>query len=213
LSFAKVFLEYDELDANIAAELVVRAKGTHLTPLAGPAPGPGPYGIAPVYGVPQYGPHPQHLALQQPQSNGAAPNLTNLITSMDGPALQKLLGAMTQPSQTAQNPQPPTPQQGVQVPDLAALLGSVARQQQQPQQQGYPYAGQPQQQPPHPNQYPASAPNAAFANNAALSSLLVNAGTAGNRPFQGVQNHEQQMQPSQQHHVQNVMEQLARWKQ
>jgi hypothetical protein len=142
---------------------------------------------------------------------------------MDGPALQKLLGAMTQNPQSAQHPQPPTPQQAVHVPDLAALLGNVNRQQQHPQQQGYPYAGQQQQhqqqqqqhhqQQPHPNQYIASAPSASFGNNAALSSLYANPGNPGNRPFQGIPNHEQQMQPNQQHHVQNVMEQLARWKQ
>lgn len=217
--FTEGKLEYDELDANIAAELVVREKALHQAPTAGPTPGPGPgpgpYGMAPVYGVPQYGQNPQHLPSQQPQpqSNGAAPNLTNLITSMDGPALQKLLGAITQNPQTPQNPQPPNPQQGVQVPDLAALLGNVARQQQQqPLPQGYPYAGQ-QQQHAQPNPYGAPAPNSSFANNAALASLLASAGQAGNRPYQGVQNHEQQIQPSHQHHVQNVMQQLARWKQ
>lgn len=227
LNLTKFYLEYDELDTNIAAELVVRAKGTHLAPAVGPPLGPGPYGVAPVYGVPQYAQNSQHLPPQQPQSNGAAPNLTNLITSMDGPALQKLLGAMTQNPQTAQNPQPPNPQQSVHVPDLAALLGNVNRQQQHPQQQGYPYAGQQQQQQqqhhqqqphqhqqqPHSNQYIASAPPTSFGNNAPLSSLYANSSHPGNRPFQGMSNHEQQMQPHQQHHVQNVMEQLARWKQ
>lgn len=130
---------------------------------------------------------------------------------MDGPALQKLLGAMAQTPQTPQsapNLQSQTPQQAAQIPDLAALLGTVNRQAPPQQNQGYPYTQQQQSQP---NPYPTSTPNSSFANNAALSSLL---GNAGNRPSQhGMLNQQQQMQPGQQHHVQNIMEQLARWKQ
>lgn len=199
---ANCFIEYDELDANIAAELVVRAKSTHLAP----APGPGAYGAAPPYGGPQYGQNPQHVQPQQPQPAGGQPNLANLITSMDGPALQKLLGAMAQTPQSAHTPQQQTPQQAAQIPDLAALLGNVTRQPQP--QQGYPYTGhqQPQSQP---NVYPAVASNPAFANNPALSSLL------GDRPpQQGMLNQQMHMQPGQQqHHVQNIMDQLARYKQ
>lgn len=204
--------EYAELDANIAAELVIRAKSTHLKPAAGPAPGPGPYNPAPAYGAAQFAQNPQqHLPPQQPQPAGANPNLATLITSMDGPALQKLLGAMAQTPQTPQsapNLQSQTQQQSSQIPDLAALLGSVNRQQApHAQQQGFPYAQQQQSQP---NTYPSSTPNPSFTNNAALSSLL---GNAGNRPPQhGVLNQQQQMQPGQ-HQVQNIMDQLARWKQ
>lgn len=200
--------EYDELDANIAAELVIRAKSTHLAPVPAPAHGPGPgsgsYGVAPNYGGPQYGQNPQQALPQQPQSAGAQPNLANLITSMDGPALQKLLGAMAQTPQSAQTPQPQTPQQ---VPDLAALLGSVTRQ--LPPQQGYTYAGQQQQQQQQPqqNSYSALGSNPSFANNPAFSPLV------GNRPPEQSILNQQQMQPGQQHHVQNIMEQLARYKQ
>lgn len=202
--------EYDELDANIAAELVIRARSTHLAPVTATAPvpglGSGPYNVAPNYGPPQYGQNQQQAPPpQQPQSAGTQPNLANLITSMDGPALQKLLGAMAQTPQSAQTPQPQTPQQ---VPDLAALLGSVTRQ--LPPQQGYPYVGQQQQQQqqPQPNSYSALASNSSFVNNQAFSSLL------GNRsPEQAIPNQHQQMQPGQQHHVQNIMEQLARYKQ
>lgn len=206
------FDEYAELDANIAAELVIRAKSTHLKPAPGPAPGPGPYNPAPAYGASQYAQTPQqHLPPQQPQSAGANPNLANLITNMDGPALQKLLGAMAQTPQTPQSaPNLPsqTPQQATQIPDLAALLGNVNRQPPLQQHQGYAYAQQQQSQP---NAYPPSTPNSSFASNAALSSLL---GNAGNRPSQhSMLNQQQQMQPGQQHHVQNIMEQLARWKQ
>lgn len=202
--------EYAELDANIAAELVIRAKSTHLKP-APPVPGPGPYNPTPAYGPSQYTQTPQqHLPPQQPQSAGANPNLANLITSMDGPALQKLLGAMAQTPQTPQsasNLPSQTPQQAAQIPDLAALLGTVNRQP-PPQQHQYSYAQQQQSQP---NSYPASTPNSSFTNNAALSTLL---NSAGNRPSQhGMLNQQPQMQPGQQHHVQNIMEQLARWKQ
>lgn len=200
--------EYDELDANIAAELVIRAKSTHLAPT--PGPGLGAYNAVPTYGAPQYAQTPQQLPPQQLQSPAANPNLANLITSMDGPALQKLLGAMAQNPQTPQsapNPQSQTSQQ-TQIPDLAALLSSVTRQQ-AAQPHGYPYAQQQQQSQPAPYSTPAS--NLSFANNSALSSLLSN---TGNRPpQQGMLNQEQQMQPVQQHHVQNIMEQLARWKQ
>ena len=207
-AFADSLLEYDALDANIAAELVIRAKSTHLAPPPGPV--PGPYNTAPSYGAPQYGQAPQNLPSQQPQPAGANPNLANLITSMDGPALQKLLGAMAQNPQTPQsalNSQSQTPQQAAQIPDLAALLGNVNRQQ---PQQGYAYAHQQQSQP---NTYPVSSPNSSFTNQAALSSLF---GNAGNRPPpQGMVNQQQQIQPGQpqQPHVQNIMEQLARWKQ
>lgn len=130
---------------------------------------------------------------------------------MDGPALQKLLGAMAQTPQTPQsapNLQSQTPQQAAQIPDLAALLGNVNRQPPPQQHQGYPFAQQQQSQP---NAYPASPANTQFANNAALSSLLSN---AGNRPTQhSMLSQQQQIQPGQQHHVQNIMEQLARWKQ
>ena len=226
------------MDANIAAELVIRAKSTHLAPALNH--GPGPQYIPSInYGVPQYGQvtqqgqPPQIMPPQQPPAVGPNPNLANLITSMDGPALQKLLGAMAQnpqAPQSAPNIQPQNPQQ---VPDLAALLVNVNRQQQQQQQQhhhnhhhqlphhqqGYPYPPQQQQQLHHqnPNLYPPHAPNPSFPNNGLLGS------GASNRPppppHQNMMNqqqphqHPQQQQAMQPGHVQNIMEQLARWKQ
>lgn len=200
------FDEYEGLDAGVAAELVVRAKSTHMAPRA-------PQSLpAPAYGATQYGQYPQQMLpsqqpTQQPQQAGV-PNLANLITSLDGPALQKLLGAMSQNPQTPQTPQNPY-QQPQQQPDLAALLGNTARQ--PPLQQGYSYGAQQQQpaQSQQQQQYNAQAVNQAFAN-PALASLLSNANNRGAQPMQHPQ---QQYQPGQQQNVQSIMDQLNRWKQ
>lgn len=199
--------EYEELDANVAAELVVRAKGTHMAPQQNPGP---------VYSGPQYSQYPQqgptHQQPLQQASPAGPPNIANLITSLDGPALQKLLGAWSQNPQTPQTPQTPQhpyqqSQQPQQQPDLAALLNSVNRQQQP--HQGYSYGAH---QPPQQQQYNAQAVNQAFANNPTLASLL---GNATNRaPQQPVpQQQQQHYQPGQQHNVQNLMDQLSRYRQ
>lgn len=178
---------------------MVRAKATHV------APQPTQHYPAPPYSTPQYGQPPQQMPPQQQQQAGA-PNLANLITSLDGPALQKLLGAMSQSPQTPQTPQQPQ-FQSQQQPDLTALLSGVTR-----QQQSYSY-GTPQQQqqqpPPQQQQYNAQALNHAFANNPALASLLANTANRGVQPPLP----QQQYQPGQQPQVQNIMEQLNRWKQ
>ena len=200
-------LEYEELDANIATELVVRAKSTHMAPPTNP--------ISP-YTAPQYNQYPPQVPSQQqpPPQAQPTPHIANLITSLDGPALQKLLGAMSQNPQTPQNPQNPyqQPQQGPQQqqqqqqPDLAALLANASRQ--QPPQQAYPYSAQQQ---PQQQQYNAQAVNQAFANNPTLASLL---GGAVNRGAQqSVPQPQQQFQSGQQPNYQNIMEQLGRWKQ
>ena len=222
------FEEYDQLDANIAAELVVRAKSTHFAPVAPPQQYPQQ---ASTYNAPQYGQPPlqqmpsqqmpsQQMPPQQAQSiggGGGPPNLANLITSMDGPALQKLLATMQQNPRTPQTPQS---SQTPQTPNLASLLGNVARQQPPQQQQGgYPYPPTPQQpHHPQPQQHPAysgagGAPlNQGFGQNPALANMLANAGANQGMPAQGVgggQGHAGQ----QQQNVQNIMEQLAKWKQ
>ena len=140
---------------------------------------------------------------QQPQQAAGPPNLTNLITSLDGPALQKLLGAMSQSPQTPQTPQHPQVQTQQQ-PDLAALLAGVTRQ--QPQQPGYSYVVP--QQPPQQQQYNAQAINNALANNPALASLLGNNANRGPQVPMPPQQYQ-----GQQPQVQNIMEQLNRWKQ
>ncbi|KAL8721339.1 MAG: hypothetical protein Q9225_001951 [Loekoesia sp. 1 TL-2023] len=204
--------EYNELDAHIAAELVVRAKVARL------APPPVQQPITPSYGTHQFGRPaqpmpPQPMAQQQPQQPGGAPNIASLITSLDGPALQKLLGAMSQNPQSPQTAQPgqaPTPQQPPHIPDLSSVLGNP----QQHAQQGYAQysqGGPPQNQ--QQSLYGAPVNGQSFANNPALASLLANVG--GNRPplQQGIPPPQQQGQSGQQQHVQNIMEQLARWKQ
>ncbi|KAL8953609.1 MAG: hypothetical protein Q9222_000535 [Ikaeria aurantiellina] len=207
--------EYNELDAHIAAELVVRAKAARI------APPPVQQPVPPSYGFPQYGRPPQPMPQpsippQQPQQPPAAPNIANLITSLDGPALQKLLGAMAQNPQSPQKPQHgqhANLQQPPHLSELSSILGSHA---QQPQaQQGYPQYPQSGPPPPSQNQqqqglYGAPQANGqAYANNPALASLLANVG-ANRTPTQQQQG---MNQPGQQQNVQNIMEQLARWKQ
>lgn len=149
ISRLTISLEYENLDANVAAEIAVRAKTTHMAP-----PAPAPYPQNGMYGGSQYGQHPQQIPVQTiPTQQPQPPNIANLITSLDGPALQKLLSQMGtngQGPQTPQTPQTPyQPQQPSQQPshsqDLASLLSSVTRQQssqqQSPQEQNFPYAG------------------------------------------------------------------------
>ncbi|KAL8998468.1 MAG: hypothetical protein Q9169_002505 [Polycauliona sp. 2 TL-2023] len=201
--------EYNELDAHIAAELVVRAQASRLAPPAIQQPMNNS-----SYGAPQYRPPPpipqQPMPQQQPQP---PPNIANLITSLDGPALQKLLGVM------AQNPQSPqTPQQGQPPPqfsNLPSFLGGNPPQQQAPQ--GYPQfpqggsLQQNHQLPPSPyGPVPNGQP---FANNATLASLLANVGANRQPAQQQGMPPMHQGQPESQHHVQNIMDQLSRWKQ
>lgn len=200
------FEEYNELDAHIAAELVIRAKTARL------APPPIQQSITPSYGAPPYNRPLQPVVPQQAQQPTGAPNIANLITSLDGPALQKLLGAMSQNPQSPQTPQPgqaPTPQQPPRIPDLSSILANP-QQQTHPGYPQYPHSGPTQT----PQQSPYGVPTdgQGFANNPALASLLANVG--GSRPSvqQGVAL-QQQSQLGQQQHVQNIMEQLARWKQ
>ncbi|SLM41203.1 RNA recognition motif domain [Lasallia pustulata] len=206
------FEEYDNLEAHIAAELVIRARSTQTAP----QPPAGQYATAaPPYAAPQYGQVPQTPVQQQPpQAAAPPPNLANLITSLDGPALQKLLGAMAQNPQTPQqqtaqhaphqHQQPLAPTAGT--PDLAALLGGIPRQQ-APSHQAYQQAQQAQQQ--H-NSYSALSSGPGFAGNPGLAALL---GGGGNRAPSGALPPQQQGPQANQQHVQSIMEQLAKWKQ
>ncbi|KAL8944804.1 MAG: hypothetical protein Q9216_000226 [Gyalolechia sp. 2 TL-2023] len=201
------FEEYNELDAHIAAELVIRAKAARF------APPPVQQPIPPSYGASQYNRPLQPAIPQQAQQPAVAPNIANLITSLDGPALQKLLGAMSQNPQSPHTPQPnqaPTPQQPPHMPDVSSMLGSNQQQLHQGYPQ-YPQGGPTQTQQQSPYGVPANGQG--FANNPALASLLANVG--GNRaPLQqGMAPQQHQNQSGQHQHVQNIMEQLARWKQ
>ncbi|GAB7352190.1 hypothetical protein MBLNU459_g2667t1 [Dothideomycetes sp. NU459] len=137
------FEEYDNLEPSIAAQLVLRAKANASFASQQP---PIQYG---------YGAGTTH---QQPVTT-TAPDLTNLITSLDTSGLQKLLGVM----------QPPTPQQPSSgattalTPDLVRLFGN---------------AGAPVPPPPPPpagaynHMPPAPDPLAALRANPALAGLL-----------------------------------------
>jgi len=197
--------EYDDLETHIAAELVVRAKQTHSAPHTAQYSTP-----QQAYGMPQYS-QPLQQTVQQPVPQqqpppAAAPNLASLITSLDGPTLQKLLGAMGQSPQTPQQHVPQLQQPGS--ADLATLLSGAARQQQQQPS----YQQQQHQQIPlqGANPYAALATNPAFANNPGLATLL---GGAAGRPQQAMMPQQQQQQPQSGHQVQSIMDQLAKWRQ
>lgn len=164
-----IIAEYDNIDANTAAELVVRAKAKEATVATQPSQ---QYSTPSAYVPAQYG-APAILPATAQQ-----PNIANLISSLDGPALQNLLSVMQQPGvNTASQPQA-QPQ-----PDIQALLGSLGRQnvsqtmpsqaastgygnfqqqqQSQPQQAGYGayvQGQQQQQQPAYGQQYQAMNP-------------------------------------------------------
>lgn len=192
-------VEYDELDVHVAVELVVRAKAMQsaIIPTQTQFPGPPQPYAAPLY--PQ--PLNQTLPPQQAAPPTAQPNLTSLITSLDGPALQKLLGAMQQTPQTHTGTQPIMPQGQPHNPNLSALLGNVGMQQppsnQMHPQQGYPYS---QSQPRHPPPQQAQQP---YSYGAPYQPPVA-------QPVLPQHLQHQQIQDGQ-HQVQNIMEQLAKW--
>lgn len=232
------FDEYEDLDAATAAEIVMRAKSTHVAP---PQPQPPQYS-RPSYGMPQYGPSTQQTyptqngphqqnSLQQPQVSGPPSGIANTLNTLDGPALQKLLASMSQNPQASQNPQ--IPQNSVlsgQNPDLAAILSNVTRQQFAPS--GPPVQGYPQQ--PQQGYLPTSLPQQGYLQQNSPPSgyppygssppqqpYPQNNNQASNHNFQNNQlphigmqqaNHQQQQQQQQTPpNVQEIMAQLARY--
>ena len=143
--------------------------------------------------------HPQ-LSLP----GGAQANLANLITSLDGPSLQQLLGVMATNSPTPTNAQQnPLPLHSDQSQGLASLLSNISPQ--QPPQNGYQYPAGPQQ---HQNAYSGTASSTIFTTNPTLSSLLPN---PHGRPSQGIQAQHQQL--GQRQSVPDIMAQLAKYQQ
>ncbi|KAL9099917.1 MAG: hypothetical protein Q9163_004644 [Psora crenata] len=219
------FEDYEELDAGIAADIVVRSKNPDMAPPISATQYPSgsaytqhqsPYGQPPQHVPPQQIP-PQPLPTQQPHFTNADPNLANAIASLDAATLQKLLSSMNHNQPSVQQPQ--APQQGQPPQDLAALFNSVAGQTPQPPQaqqgyqpppppnQGYPYQAPPQQQQQYPHPTPPG-PVHPYANGQALSQLL-------NRPpqqsmpsqqgatsYQALPQQQQQQQQQQQHQQQ-----------
>lgn len=167
------FDEYQDLEPRIAAELVIRAKQTQQ-----PA-------QAPVYLQPQI-PTGQSYQPPAPAPAAAAPNLANLVGSLDNATLQKLLGTLSAPQQ--QNAPAAATNSTI---DLAGLLGGL---QGHAPPQTYMHAPTPQPD-----------PYSNVAGNAALASLL------GNSVQQQQSAMTQPQQSAQQ--VQNIMAQLAKFRQ
>lgn len=150
------------------------------------APNPA-FGVQPVPPVPI--PQPGLSALNNP------PNMANLISSLDGPSLQNLLSALQRPgaqSQPVSATQSPFSSPNPPPADLAALLSNAARPPPIPANQS--------SLPPSFNLQP---PNAPVVSDPHLLSLLAK-GLGGQQP---------QGQAAVGSNVQNLMNQLAKWKQ
>lgn len=131
--------DYENLDPNIAAEVVLREKAKIAAALQPQQP------PQPAYAQPPIQQYPSQQQYQQPQAAAPAPNLANVVAQLDNETLQKLLGTLSAPiPQQAPAPVPQqmpaaSPQNG-QV-DIASILGMLGKANQQPQ-----YAPLPQQQ-------------------------------------------------------------------
>lgn len=177
--------EYPDLDLHVAVEMTVQM---HTVRRAGIA--PHYYPPNPTYPVPslpnqfpQPLPHAQPAIPTLPQSN----QIANLIQTLDGPALQSLLSTLQQAQSVPQAAMPSLPMapNASKPVDLASLLNSAHRQQ---NPFGLPLSTQPSNQ---------LDPN--------LLALLAK-GAANGGPIQGGQ---AAVSP----HVQNIVNQLAKWKQ
>ncbi|KAF5858823.1 hypothetical protein ETB97_003666 [Aspergillus alliaceus] len=182
------FNEYPDVEPNIAAEIVFHAQSVQRG-----AP-PTPFPPNPAFGVPPLAPPPIPQA-SLPLSN--PPNIANLITSLDGPTLQSLLTALQQRQPTVPTAQPPFPAPAASTPnagaDLASLLSAATRQ---------PVATNPQHHLP-PQPFPIQAPTAPVVSDPNLISLLA----------KGLGGQQAQNQAAVGPHVQNIMNQLGKWKQ
>ncbi|PIG88268.1 arginine/serine-rich splicing factor [Aspergillus arachidicola] len=182
------FNEYPDVEPNIAAEIVFHAQSVQRG-----AP-PTPFPPNPAFGVPPLAAPPMPQAPLPALSN--PPNIANLITSLDGPTLQSLLGALQQRQSAVPTAQQPfattvsTPNAGA---DLASLLSAATRQ---------PVPANPQHPLP-PQPFPIQAPNAPVVSDPNLISLLA----------KGLGGQQAQNQATVGPHVQNIMNQLGKWKQ
>ena len=185
--------DYPEVDPNIAAELLFQQVHQAMQ-RGGP---PASFAPNPAFGVSAVPTMPVAQSALPTLTN--PPNIANLISSLDGPSLQTLLSALQQrPSLQSQpvsatqspfaSPNPPPPA------DLATLLTNVAR---------------PAAVPPVPPQHPSfptfnpQPPAVPMVSDPNLLSLLAK-GLGGQQP---------QGQPAAGANVQNLMNQLAKWKQ
>ncbi|KAJ6096362.1 hypothetical protein N7486_007108 [Penicillium sp. IBT 16267x] len=189
------FIDYPEVDPNIAAEVMF-----HQAQAMQRGPPPGSFPPNPAFGVPPVAvpavPVPQPTLPTLPALTNP-PNIANLISSLDGPSLQSLLSALQRPAPPPQpvsatqspfaSPNPPPPA------DLATLLTNAARQP--------PILQHPQQ--PLPPPFHFQPPNGPVVSDPHLLSILAK-GLGGQQP---------QGQPAVGSNVQNLMNQLAKWKQ
>ncbi|KAI1939968.1 nuclear polyadenylated RNA-binding protein 3 [Ophidiomyces ophidiicola] len=103
------FNEYSGLEPKVAAEVILQARNV---PISAPSPAIPPHGLGIQAPLP-----PQNMAPQ--------PNIANLISNLDAPTLQSLLGALQpNPIGIAQNYASPNPQSA----DLAHLLNTISHQ-------------------------------------------------------------------------------------
>ncbi len=202
------FDEYQDLDPKIAAELALRAKNASVVqniPFVPPQ-----QQFPPVQGFQQ----PLQPQQQVPQAQ-AGFNVASLMGQLDNATLQKLLGTLS-----AQAPAPiPQQQQHVNPPavaqnaaiDLAGLLGGLQRAPQQTQQL---YQQQPYNIPNgNGNGNPAPLPMAIPAPNHVMPNGNPHLAYNPTPPVQQ-QQQQQQTQPQQSaQQVQNIIAQLARYRQ
>lgn len=157
--------DYENLDPNIAAEVVLREKSKIAVALHPQQTRQAAYAQPPMQ---QYPPQQQ---FQQPQAAAPAPNLANVVAQLDNETLQKLLGTLSAPM-PQQTPTPASvsqqlsavsPQNGqVDIASILGMLGKANQQPQQAQQQQQPqYVPPPQQQ--NQNQQNQNAQNAQYA--------------------------------------------------
>ncbi|KAJ5888518.1 hypothetical protein N7495_008559 [Penicillium taxi] len=184
-------LDYPEVDANIAAEVMFHQAQSMIQRSA-----PASYVPNPAFPVPIPVVHPTLATLTQP------PNMANLISSLDGPGLQSLLSALqrqaplSQPVSAVQSPfaspNPPPPA------NLASLLTNATRPPHLPM--AHTQHLPPPPPPPPFNLQPSGPP---VINDPHLLSLLAK-GMASQQP---------QSQAPIGTNVQNLMSQLSKWKQ
>ncbi|KAL9085954.1 MAG: hypothetical protein Q9165_007316 [Trypethelium subeluteriae] len=136
--------EYQDLDPNVCAELVLRARQTNAAPPTPTQPYYGAAASANFNPTPQtqYGlaPTPQQQAPTMSSTSATGqPDLQNFITQLDEANLRKVLGTMN-PHQSLQTPQMGLPQQQQPPhsninPDLVSMLGNIQPQQLMPAHQ------------------------------------------------------------------------------
>lgn len=156
--------------------------------------GPAPFPPNPAFGVPPLPPPPPVPPAPLSALPNHPPNIGNLVGSLDPPAVQSLLATLQRPQPVPTTQQPfAVPNPAPSVPDLASLLNNATR----PSGPGNP-------QPPLPHPFNIQAPNPPVVTDPNLMSLLAK-GLGGGQQPQGQGN----MGP----HVQNIVNQLTKWKQ